>query len=95
MQSGKHAEAAERLRAALPSLRRLVGEEAPLAIAAATNLAQALWRSGKPAEAAIVYGDVLRVEMHVKGADHADTAATADELARCLQLASEGPFGTG
>ncbi len=91
LQSGKHAEAAERLCVALPRLQRLVGEDAPVAIAAAANLAQALWQSGKPAEAADVYASVLRVEMRVKGAQHADTAATADELSRCLQLVADGP----
>ena len=90
LQSGKHAEAAERLCVALPRLQRLVGEDAPVAIAAAANLAQALWQSGKPAEAADVYAGVLRVEMRVKGAQHADTAATADELSRCLQLVADG-----
>jgi len=71
-------------RTVLAVQRRINGAEHPDTLMTASNLAVALERQRKYAEAEAMYREVLAIRRRVLGPEHADTLTTASNLAPAL-----------
>jgi hypothetical protein len=69
--------------------RRVLGEDHPLTLATATNLATVLRALGEHQWARALNEDTLSRYRRVLGADHPDTLASADGLAAVMREMGE------